>query len=135
MEFFQNLMNLFVKKYKPNEVEQEIYSIVESMLEHASTECITAPLTTKYYIYNKKLHYYIMLTDYGIKITNHTFSYHHNLETKFSKILIDKVVEFIEIDRKNFENEVFKNEFEMLKKIKNKIQLNSTKIKVDSTFN
>jgi len=130
METFKKIMNFFIKKYKPSETEKEIDSIVESMLKQNDTECITAPLATKYYIFNEELQYFIMVSEYDVKITNHTFSYHYTSNPQFGQMLIGKVINFIEADRKKFEEKVFKNEIQMLKKIKNKIQSHSIKNKV-----
>lgn len=104
-----------------NDKECLIIDIIGSMLKDSQTECITAPVSGIYYVSNQKFQYWIKVWDEGLTLTNHRFSYVHSGNHKFQTIIIKMVQEFMEKDRARFEKEVFQNEIELLKQIKENI--------------
>jgi hypothetical protein len=115
--------NFIFPPYKPNEKEQlllEIFSLLLYSRWH-ETECITAPVSGIYYVTNEKLGYWAKVSDDSITLTNHKFSFNHQGNFKFQKMIIEMIQEFMEIDRAQFESTVFQNEVEMLKEIKEKV--------------
>ena len=121
-DFVEKMITFFSQKYKLSETESELYAIVESMIGREDTEYMTSPLSSKFYVSNRTLQYYIMITQAEIKIANHTFSYYYLANPSFSQILINLVKDKMEEHRNQFEAEVFKNELDMLRTIKGNIQ-------------
>ena len=71
-------------KYKPNEKEKLILDVVNNLCEHPDTDILMAPLSSRYYLINKKLEYWVRVYDNGITITNHKFTFR-----KFKKEFLD----------------------------------------------
>lgn len=117
------IYSFIFKPYLPNEKEQLILDIVSLLLfsRPDTTECITAPVSGIYYVSNEKLGYWAKVSDDSITLTNHKFSFNHEGNFKFQKMIIEMIHTFMENDRALFEQTVFQNEVEMLKNIKEKI--------------
>jgi hypothetical protein len=73
------MKSLFVKfkeklipSFKPQEHEQLVIDIIGLLFDDEDTECITAPISGKYYISNKRLGYYVKVGDTSVQspITN-----------------------------------------------------------------
>jgi hypothetical protein len=121
MNLFKNVKIKMFPAYKPTESETLVVDIVKSLLEDEITECITAPISQKYYVTNKKLNYYVKISYDTVIITNHKFSYTIKSPLKFHELLCDIVLEYIEKDREKFEKTVFENEIDLLTNIKTNI--------------
>ena len=123
-----NLFSYFKEKilpsYKLSEHEQLVVDIVELLFNSQDTECITAPLSGRFYITNKRLNYWIKIGDTAVTITNHKFTYVAQSPILFNEYLVKVVKEYIERDREEFEKTVFQNELELLSNIKSDIQNN-----------
>jgi hypothetical protein len=104
--------NLF--KHTPTEQEQQFIDIVAKLLEHPKTSLRMTPLTDKYFIINEQKHYYILLKDTGIQLTNSKFSFTKSLHPKAYDIIINNIHTYIEINRQALEEKLFKNEVTML---------------------
>jgi hypothetical protein len=104
--------NLF--KHTPTEQEQQFIDIVNKLLEHPKTSLRMTPLTDKYFIINEQKHYYILLKDTGIQLTNSKFSFTKSLHPKAYDIIINNIHTYIEINRQALEERLFKNETKML---------------------
>lgn len=117
-------MKLFTRHYKMNDKENQIFSIVVKMANHQDTLILMDPLRDVYYMDNKRINYFIMVSSYIIKITNHKFYYTNQINFKFSDILIEKIKLAISKDRKKVEDEMFKNELNLLTDIDSKMATN-----------
>lgn len=124
MSFINYIRDALIPKYKPSQNEVLVMEIIESLFNSKGTECITAPISGKYYITNKKLQYWVMVSGNFITITNHRFTYTINLSVLFYDSLVKIIKDFIEKDREKFEKDVFKNELDLLNNIKKFINEN-----------
>ena len=120
-----NLINQIKKfiwpAYQMSEKERLLYDILKMILRDDRTECITAPVSGIYYVSNERYQYWIRVWDEGCTITNHKFSYSHPGTHRFQRILIDILHEFMEKDRAAFETQIFTNEVELLKQIRENV--------------
>lgn len=119
---FKTIKEKFFPSYKPNDREQLIVDIIESLLSDADTECITAPISGKYYITNKRLSYWVKVSGENITITNHKFTFSSNAVLTFNDYVIGIIRDYLEKDRQEFEDTVFENEIELLENIKSNIK-------------
>ena len=108
-------------KYKPTEQEQQFINIVNSLLEHPKTSLKMTPLTNKYFLINEQKHYYVLLKDSGIQLTNTKFSFAKSLHPKAYDMIIDNIHAHIESNRQALEDKLFKNETSMLEAVYNSI--------------
>lgn len=118
---FSYIKRLFNKTPKFAENEEYIYSIISKLLMRKDTICRSSPLSTRYYLQNDKLHYYIRVSDFEVVITNTKFNYNSVISSKFSEHLVKLIMEFIEEERQQFDQLVFKNEIELLQNIDSSI--------------
>ena len=121
MNLFKYTKEKFFPSYHPNEHEQLIIDIISLLFDAEDTECITAPISGKYYISNKRLGYWVKVGDTSVTITNHKFTYVAQSPLTFNEYVTQVVREHIEKDREEFEKRVFQNELELLKNIKSSI--------------
>lgn len=121
MQLFKTIKEKLIPSYKPAEHEQLVIDIVGLLFEDDDTECITAPISGKYYISNKRLGYWLKIGDTSVTITNHKFTYVAQSPLPFNDYIIRVVREYIEKDREEFEKKVFQNEMELLQNIKSSI--------------
>jgi len=122
MNIFQNIREKFFPSYHPSEHEELIIDIISLLFDAEDTECITAPISGKYYISNKRLGYWVKVGDTSVTITNHKFTYVAQSPLTFNDYVIKVVREHIEKEREEFEKAVFQNELELLSNIKSSIQ-------------
>jgi aromatic ring-opening dioxygenase LigB subunit len=83
---------------------------------------MTAPISMTYYIRNDRMEYFIKTDGESIMITNHKFTFKEKMGIKFSEIITNIIKDFMETNRKEFENSVFKNQLELLKNIKESLE-------------
>lgn len=121
MKFLEKIKDTLLRKYRPQEHEQLVIDIIGLLFDDVDTECITAPISGKYYISNKRLGYWVKVGDDTINITNHKFTYVIQSPLPFSDYIINVIREYIEKDREEFEKRVFQNELDLLKNIKSSI--------------
>ena len=113
---------LFIKEYQFDETETLIKDVVKNLLKQKDTEAMTAPISMTYYIRNDRMEYFIKTDGESIMITNHKFTFKEKMGVKFSEIITDIIKDFMETNRKEFENSVFKNQLELLKNIKENLE-------------
>jgi hypothetical protein len=113
---------LFIKEYQFDETEILIKDVVKNLLKQKDTEAMTAPISMTYYIRNDRMEYFIKTDGESIMITNHKFTFKEKMGIKFSEIITDIIKDFMETNRKEFENSVFKNQLELLKNIKESLE-------------
>jgi hypothetical protein len=111
--------NLF--KHTLTEQEQQFIDIVAKLLEHPKTSLRMTPLTDKYFIINEQKHYYILLKNDGIQITNGKFSFNKSLHPKAYSMVIENIHNHIEESRQALEEKLFKNETLMLDAVLNNL--------------
>ena len=119
---FTKFKEKIIPSFKPQEHEQLVIDIIGLLFDDEDTECITAPISGKYYISNKRLGYYVKVGDTSVTITNHKFTYVAQSPLPFNDYVINVVRDYIEKDREEFEKKVFQNELELLKNIKSSIK-------------
>ena len=117
-------MSIFNKSYKMNEKENQIFSIVSKMTNHPSTSFLMDPLTDRYFMDNKKLGYFVIVSYNSVKITNHQFYYTNQIIMKFADVLIAKIKLAISKDRQKIEEQMFKNELNLLSDIESNLTIN-----------
>ena len=113
----QWLQDKLIPKYKLNKTEELIVSIIKSLLEQEDTDIKMAPISSRYYIVNKRLEYWVRVNEYGISITNHKFSYTNVSVVQFRDMIAKMIESAMEANRTEFEKAVFKNEVELLESI------------------
>ena len=108
-------------KYTPTQQEQQFIDIVAKLLEHPKTSLKMTPLTDKYFLINEQKHYYILLRDSGIQLTNSKFSFSKSLHPKAYELIINNIHAHLENDRQILENKLFVNETNMLDTVLNNL--------------
>lgn len=111
------LRNKFIPQYEPTKKEQLILNIIKGLLEQEDTDIKMAPISSRYYIVNKRLEYWAKISEDGISITNHKFTFSNTTPIQFQDMVIEIVKEAIEKHRNEFESTVFQNEVELLQAI------------------
>ena len=106
-------------KYTPTPHEQQFIDIVNKLLQHPKTSLRMTPLTDKYFLINEQKHYYVLLKQNGIQITNSKFSFAKSLHEKAYDIIIKNIHAHIEENRQALEDKLFKNETDMLNAVLN----------------
>jgi len=86
------------------------------------TICRSSPLSSRYYLQNDRLHYYVRISDFEVVITNTKFNYNLLISSRFSEHLVKLVTEFIEDERQQFDSLVFQNEIQLLQNIDESIK-------------
>jgi hypothetical protein len=119
---FTKFKEKIIPSFKPQEHEQLVIDIIGLLFDDEDTECITAPISGKYYISNKRLGYYVKVGDTSVTITNHKFTYVAQSPLPFNDYVINVVRDYIEKDREEFEKKVFHNELQLLQNIKSSIK-------------
>lgn len=108
-------------KYTPTSQEQQFIDIVAKLLDHPKTSLKMTPLTDKYFLINEQKHYYILLRDSGIQLTNSKFSFSKSLHPKAYELIINNIHAHLENDRQILENKLFVNETNMLDTVLNSL--------------
>ena len=101
-------------KYTPTSQEQQFIDIVAKLLEHPKTSLKMTPLTDKYFLINEQKHYYILLKENGIQLTNSKFSFAKSLHPKAYDMIINNIHAHMEENRQILEDKLFVNETNML---------------------
>jgi hypothetical protein len=104
--------NLF--KHTPTQQEQQFIDIVTKLLAHPKTSLRMTPLTDKYFLINEQKHYYVLLKENGIQITNSKFSFAKSLHPKAYDMIINIIHAHMEENRQALEDKLFVNETNML---------------------
>jgi len=108
-------------KYTPTEQEQQLIDIVDKLLKHPKTSLRMTPLTDKYFLINEQKHYYVLLKNDGIQVTNSKFSFSKSLHPKAYSLVIENIHNHIEENRQALEEKLFKNETSMLDAVLNNL--------------
>ena len=104
-------------KYTPTQQEQQFIDIVDRLLLHPKTSLRMTPLTDKYFLINEQKHYYVLLKQNGIQITNSKFSFAKSLHPKAYDMVISNIHAHMEENRQALEDKLFKNETNMLETV------------------
>jgi len=108
-------------KYTPTSQEQQFIDIVNKLLEHPKTSLRMTPLTDKYFLINEQKHYYVLLQNTGIQLTNTKFSFCKSLHPKAYDMVIENIHTYIEANRQALEDKLFRNETNMLDTVLNNL--------------
>ena len=100
--------------YKPTQQEQQLIDIINGLLADPKTSIKMTPESHKYYLTNTMKHYYVMVKEQGIQVTNGKFSFAKMLHLKAYSMIIDNIHTAMEIDRQKFEDTIFQNESKIL---------------------
>jgi len=98
--------------------EKEILTqkVIAHLLATPSTHYLMTP-SGRYYLQTEDKKYTVILQDNFVKITNHSYSFEFNISSPLSNRLILLVERKIERVRNQMENEMFKNEINILKQM------------------
>lgn len=121
ISILKQIIDKIVPPFKMDKKEQIIYDIIKMLCQEEDTDLKIAPISGKYFMINKRLSYWIKVEDFCIAITNHKFTFTHTTNSVYHSTICDMVREFIEKDRKEFEEAIFQNEIELLENIKGSI--------------
>jgi hypothetical protein len=108
-------------KYTPTHQEQQFIDIVDKLLAHPKTSLRMTPLTDKYFLINEQKHYYVLLKQNGIQITNSKFSFAKSLHEKAYDKIIKNIHTHMEENRQTLEDKLFKNETDTLDAVLNNL--------------
>lgn len=108
-------------KYTPTQQEQQFIDIINKLLSHPKTSLRMTPLTDKYFLINEQKHYYVLLKENGIQITNSKFSFAKSLHPKAYDMIIETIHTHMEENRQTLENKLFKNETDTLDAVLNSL--------------
>jgi len=108
-------------KYTPTSQEQQFIDIVNKLLLHPKTSLRMTPLTDKYFLINEQKHYYVLLKQTGIQITNSKFSFAKSIHPKAYDMIIETIHTHMEENRQTLENKLFKNETDTLDAVLNSL--------------
>lgn len=108
-------------KYTPTPQEQQFIDIIIKLLLHPKTSLKMTPLTDKYYIINEQKHYYVLLKENGIQLTNTKFSFCKSLHPKAYEIIIQNIHTHMEENRQALEEKLFIKETTMLDTVLNNL--------------
>ena len=108
-------------KYTPTSQEQQFIDIVNKLLAHPKTSLRMTPLTDKYFLINEQKHYYVLLKENGIQITNSKFSFAKSIHPKAYDMIIETIHTHMEENRQTLENKLFKNETDTLDAVLNSL--------------
>jgi hypothetical protein len=108
-------------KYTPTHQEQQFIDIVDKLLAHPKTSLRMTPLTDKYFLINEPKHYYVLLKQNGIQITNSKFSFAKSLHEKAYDKIIKNIHTHMEENRQILEDKLFKNETDTLDAVLNNL--------------
>ena len=108
-------------KYTPTQQEQQFIDIVNKLIEHPKTSLKMTPLTDKYFLINEQKHYYVLLKENGIQITNSKFSFTKSLHPKAYDMIINVIHAHLETSRQALEDKLFVNETNMLDTVYNNL--------------
>lgn len=101
--------------------EIELYDIVSEMLKVDDTEC-KLNSTGKYYVFNKRLHYYIMFNESILKFRNSKSSSDEHMHQKWYQMLKEKTNNWLDSHIKDLDATIFRQKHVMLKEIKETLQ-------------
>lgn len=118
--FKHKLLRIFKRKVNLAKDERYVESIVTKYLEDDAVRRLMSP-QEEYLIIDDKNQIYISIYLDTITISNHDFLYRKNFSGVFCRRLEGKIREIIKKDRERLKNELFKNELDLLEKIKNRI--------------
>jgi hypothetical protein len=108
-------------KYTPTPQEQQFIDIVTKLLAHPKTSLRMTPLTDKYFLINEQKHYYVLLKENGIQITNSKFSFAKSIHLKTYDMIISNIHTHMEENRQALEDKLFKNETDTLDAVLNNL--------------
>lgn len=106
-------------KYTPTTQEQQFIEIVNKLLDHPKTSLKMTPLTDKYFLINEPNHYYVLLKENGVQITNTKFSFSKSIHPKAYDIIVNNIHSHMEVNRQALEDKIFVNETIMLETVLN----------------
>jgi histidinol phosphatase-like PHP family hydrolase len=89
------------------------------LISNPKTHYLMTP-SGKYYIQTNDREYTLILQDNLVKVSNHNYTFEFNISSFLSNELIELVRKAIEKERSKMENEMFKNEINMLTDILSK---------------
>lgn len=108
-------------QYTPTAQEQQFIDIIAKLLDHPKTSLKMTPLTDKYFLINEQKHYYVLLQNSGVQLTNSKFSFCKSLHPKAYDMVVKNIHAHIEINRQALEDKLFVNETNMLDTVLNNL--------------
>ncbi len=113
------MFKLFKSKF--SDKENQILDIINIFSQHPETSILTCPTTERYFLENRALNYFIIISYRQLKITNHAFYYSNDISGLLFNRLREVIITQIRKQRDLLEQEIFSNENDLLSKIQTTI--------------
>jgi len=123
MKFIDETLALFTPTASQTEqqTKDQIYSIVTGLLQLTDTDCkMTAD--DHFYVYNDRMHYYVLITPDLTKVTNSKMHYVTQHGYDWYKKTKKPIIKWIDEKQKLFEAKIFESEIGMLTSIATAIE-------------
>jgi len=113
----------FKRKKTMNELklglkQKKIGKLIEAMLA-SDTEIHFAPISKEYFIVDKKNKIHICISEDSVRVANHEYLYEVSLSGKIMSEYMSTARKKVEEKTKLIKKELFKNELDLIDKIKN----------------
>lgn len=108
--------------HTPTDQEQQFIDIVEGLLQHPDTKIKVSPIDKIYILSNERNHYYALIKENGIQVTNTKFSFAKSLHHKTFNIIVNKINDVIDSEMEAYEGKIFQNETEVLNNVLAKLK-------------
>jgi hypothetical protein len=108
--------------HTPTDQEQQFIDIVDGLLKNPDTKIKVSPIDKVYILSNERNHYYALIKENGIQVTNTKFSFAKSLHHKTFKIIVDNINAVIDLEMEAYETKIFQNETEVLNNVLAKLK-------------
>lgn len=102
--------------------QQKVGSMIDTLLEN-KVQIFIAPNSDEMFLLDKEKGVSVCLEHSTIKIANHDYLYNENFPLKFVEEQKKKVKTILEARYQNLKKELFRNEVDLISKIKNQYEL------------
>ena len=98
--------------------DKKIKELIDQMLD-SELEINSAPISDEYFIIDREKQIFICVKNSSIKISNHKYLYEVTLPLKDTERIVKKIRQKIQERADAIKKELFKNEYDLIEKIKN----------------
>lgn len=97
--------------------QKKIKELIDSMLL-ANVEVRSAPISREYFLIDKENRVNILISESSVKICNHDYLYEVSVSANEAAVFIKKIQNKIQQQSEELKKELFKNEVNLIDKIK-----------------